>query len=185
MPAVVSMPPNINTAAFDTASSVVRPWARTTSVRSESVPIVLATLSDSAANAVAPAAVAGLPAVTSDTDSTIEAYQASTVAASESARPSASASTATASGPAKSARRSALPVRRSASSRRVVSAFTNPSNRSRTAAGRNGGTNGSRWRACSGPSSDSMLGPTTRAVEKRGSSTVNVAASRMTCCARV
>ena len=38
--------------------------------------------------------------------------------------------------------------------------------------------------ACSTPSSESMLGPTTRAVEKRGSSTVNVSASRITSSAR-
>ena len=41
-------------------------------------------------------------------------------------------------------------------------------------------TYGSRWRPCSTPSVESMLGPTTRAVEKRGSSTVNVAGSRST-----
>ena len=40
--------------------------------------------------------------------------------------------------------------------------------------------NGSRWRRCSSPSSESMLGPTTWAVENRGSSTVKRAASRMT-----
>ncbi len=45
---------------------------------------------------------------------------------------------------------------------------------------RNDATNGSRCRPCSAPSSESMLGPTTRAVEKRGSSTVNRLLSRST-----
>ena len=49
---------------------------------------------------------------------------------------------------------------------------------------RNGRANGARWRWCSGSSSVSMLGPTTRPVEKRGSSTVKVAASPMACSAR-
>lgn len=52
--------------------------------------------------------------------------------------------------------------------------------RASTARGRNGSTNGVRCLRCSAPSSESMLGPTTRAVEKFGSSTVKVAASRMT-----
>ena len=43
-----------------------------------------------------------------------------------------------------------------------------------TAAGLNGPVNGARWRACCSPSRLSMLGPITCAVEKRGSSTVNV-----------
>ena len=43
---------------------------------------------------------------------------------------------------------------------------------------------GSRWRACSAPSSESMLGPTTCAVEKPGWSTVYVSASRITCSTR-
>ena len=49
---------------------------------------------------------------------------------------------------------------------------------------RNGRVNGARWRACRAPSSESMLGPTTLAVENRGSSTVNVRESRSTSTAR-
>ncbi len=41
-----------------------------------------------------------------------------------------------------------------------------------------------RCRSWPGPSSESMLGPTIRAVEKRGSSTVKVALSRITAAAR-
>jgi len=45
---------------------------------------------------------------------------------------------------------------------------------------RKGRMKGARWRACGAPSSESMLGPTTLAVENRGSSTVNVRESRST-----
>ncbi len=73
------------------------------------------------------------------------------------------------------------PAGATAASSRAVSSSTNAAKRSRTASSRNGRAKGSRWRACSAPSSDSMLGPTTCAVEKPGSSTVYVSASRMTC----
>ncbi len=60
----------------------------------------------------------------------------------------------------------------------------NPANRSSTSEGRNGCANGSRWRVWSAPSSESMLAPTTREVENRGSSTVKVVGSRNTRTAR-
>ena len=69
--------------------------------------------------------------------------------------------------------------RRSSTSARASSRTRSP-NRSITCGRRNAAANGSRWRRCSSPSSESMLGPTTCAVEKRGSSTVNRCASRMT-----
>ena len=108
-------------------------------------------------------------------------YQASrrpTAPVSVPSSPRLSATTAAASGPASSARSSARSP--SAATRRPASARTNASKRSVTWRGRYGGTYGSRWRAWAAPSSDSMLGPTTRAVEKRGSSTVNVSGSRST-----
>ncbi|WP_460392028.1 hypothetical protein [Actinophytocola sediminis] len=121
--------------------------------------------------------------MTVETESTIVSYQDRTVAAETPARPSASATTATASGPA-NADRSSAPCGGNASTRSRAVASRNGVNRSRTGAGRNGGRNGARWRACAGPSRESMLGPTTRAVENRGSSTVNVAGSRITATAR-
>ena len=91
---------------------------------------------------------------------------------------------AAASGPARSRRSSAAPAAAIASISRSVSSSTGAVKRSRTAPSRNGPANGARWRLCASPSSVSMLGPTTWPVEKRGSSTVNVAGSRITCIAR-
>ena len=103
---------------------------------------------------------------------------------SVSRRPSEWVTTVAASGPAKARRSSASPAGSTASISRSTSTATSSVKRSRTACRRNGRANGARWRWCSSPSSVSMLGPTTRPVEKRGSSTVNVAASPMTCSAR-
>lgn len=82
---------------------------------------------------------------------------------------------ATASGPASPPRSSARPAgRRPLTSRRAWRWIWSPQARC-TEADRNGGTRGLRWRRCSPPSSESMLGPTTRPVEKLGWSTVKVA----------
>ena len=85
--------------------------------------------------------------------------------------------------PGRGSGRPARPAR-IARTRRSASPVTNASSCSCTAAGLNGPVNGRRCRSCWGPSSESMLGPTIRAVEKRGSSTVKAALSRMTCRAR-
>ena len=184
------MPPNIRTAALEaTSGTASRPAAET---RSEDVlrsATVASTAARSCAYAAAPAGAASCPAVMSETDRTMASYQESTVSASVPASPSASVTTATASGPAKARRRSTAPVgSRAVSSRAVmsrsVSRSMNEAKPSRTSRGRKGWLKGSRWRACSAPSSDSMLGPTTCAVENRGSSTVKVAASRITLSAR-
>ena len=188
MPSVVSIPPNINTAAFDATSFWLSPsGARAASLSSEGSSVqarVRVTAARSQANASAPAAVTGLPAVTSDTAATIAAYQDNTVSTLTSRSPSASVTTATASGPANSRRSSALPAGRIAEINRSAFASTNPANRSCTRAGRNGCANGSRCRVWSAPSSESMLAPTTREVENRGSSTVKVVGSRSTLTAR-
>ena len=92
--------------------------------------------------------------------------------------------TAAASGPATDRRSSAAPRGSMADTRRPVSARVNAASRACTASCRKARLNGPRWRACGVPSSDSMLGPTTWAVENRGSSTVNVRASRRTATAR-
>src|SRR5258707_331147 len=114
MPSVVSIPPNISTAAFDTTSSWLSPCgARAASVSTDGLsvwPMARATAACSWPNASAPATVTGCPAVTSDTAATIAAYQDNTVAASTSRSPSASATNATASGPASSRRESAPPA---------------------------------------------------------------------------
>ena len=99
-------------------------------------------------------------------------------------RPSACITTAAASGPAKLRRSSARPAGSIASISASVSSATRALKRSRTASSRNGRAKAARWRRCSSPSSVSMLGPTTRPVENRGSSTVNVAASFITSIAR-
>ena len=92
--------------------------------------------------------------------------------------------TATASGPATARRSSAAPCGSMADTRRPASARVNAASRACTSSCRKGRLNGPRWRACGVPSSESMLGPTTLAVENRGSSTVNVRASRSTATAR-
>ena len=88
--------------------------------------------------------------------------------------------TAAASGPATARRSSAAPRGRMAATSRPASSRMNDSSRAWTSSARNGRVNGARWRACCAPSSESMLGPTTLAVENRGSSTVNARASRST-----
>jgi len=67
---------------------------------------------------------------------------------------------------------------------RPASVRVNFSSRVLISSDRKGPVNGARWRACGAPSSESMLGPTTLAVENRGSSTVNVRESRSTSRAR-
>ena len=57
-------------------------------------------------------------------------------------------------------------------------------NRFRAASGRSGAANGARFLSWASPSRLSMLGPTTCAVEKPGSSTVNVVESRITSSAK-
>src|SRR4051794_6456799 len=178
MPSVVSMPPNSRTAALEATSSVESPAA--SGARSWAA----ATASRSSANAVALAAVSSRPAAAPLTSRTIASYQPRTRAVPSCCSPSACMTTAAASGPANPRRSSPPPCGSSASSRRSVSSATSAVRRSRTVSRRNGRANGARWRSCSAPSRLSMLGPTTRAVEKRGSSTVNVASSRMTASAR-
>ena len=131
-----------------------------------------------------PASGTSPPAVTAVTAATIASYQPSTAPVSVSRSPErmrhdrqrrAGPRRHVAARPRRRARR-----RRSAGRPRRRPARVK---RSRTACRRNGRANGARWRWCSSPSSVSMLGPTTRPVEKRGSSTVNVPASPMTCSA--
>jgi hypothetical protein len=105
--------------------------------------------------------------------------------------PRARATTATASGAARLRLRSprppahpgALPVRIALASR-SASSVTNTASRSCTPDRLNGAPNGRRCRSCPAPSSESMLGPTIRAVVNRGSSTVKAALSRSTAAAR-
>ena len=217
MPSVVSMPPNMITAAFEMTSAVVSAGAAgpaplpprsaapsppgwlvpAAAARSDGGspddPIAVASRALSDPNAPAPAARASSllvsarepsPPVIADTDPTIAAYQPSTVAGSVSPRPSASATTATASGPARPRRRSAAPSGRMAATRRSACATTNPASRAWIPARPKPLVKGPRWRPCAAPSRDSMLGPTTRAVENLGSSTVKAALSRMTATAR-
>src|ERR1017187_5358470 len=67
-----------------------------------------------------------------------------------------------------------------ANSASAVAYRSTTASRARISSDRKGRVNGPRWCACRAPSSESMLGPTTFAVENRGSSTVNLRASRMT-----
>ena len=188
IPSVVSMPPNISTAALETTSSRSSPAASSATAatresaasRSSAGP----SASRSAAKDVRPRSLSGRPFVSSSTASTIPSYQPSTTSGGVPRRPSACITTAAASGPAKLRRSSVCPSGAKASISRSVSSATLAVKRSRTASSRNGGANGARWRRCSGPSSVSMLGPTTRPVEKRGSSTVNVSGAFITSIAR-
>src|ERR1022692_606583 len=111
---------------------------------------------------------------------TVASYQDRMTAGSVSARPRISATTATASGPARPRRSSAWPSARIRATRRTAVATANDSSTALASAPRNAWVNGSRWRRCAAPSSESIDGPTTRAVENRGSSTVNVSLSRIT-----
>ena len=165
------MPPNIITAAFETTSAELSCAAE---------PSAGSTVSRSDSNAAAPASVGGLPAATPVTDATIPSYQPSIADVLAASSPSSCATTLAASGPAKLRRNSARPSASKPSINESTSVRTRGAKRSRTAASRSGSANGSRCRACSGPSRVSMLGPTTLPVEKRGSSTVNVSASRIT-----
>ena len=101
IPSVVSIPPNMITAAFDTVSSSLSP-----PVRRRGGPIVAPSA------AIAPRPAVGRPArrAIPDTEATISRYQPSsrsTDGAVAPSRPSLSATTAAASGPASSARSSA------------------------------------------------------------------------------
>ena len=185
MPSVVSIPPNIRTAAFEMASaSVSGPAASASREVSGGAAITSRSLAASSPKAAAPPAVTPWPAVAAApaawTAATIPSYQLRICAGSVSPSPRASAMTATASGPATARRSSASPRGRMADTRRSASARVNVASRAWTCSGRNARLNGARWRACGVPSSESMLGPTTLAVENRGSSTVNVRASRST-----
>ena len=88
--------------------------------------------------------------------------------------------TAAASGPATARRSSAAPCGRMAATSGLASSRMNDSSQGMDLLGPERARERSRWRACCAPSSESMLGPTTLAVENRGSSTVNVRASRST-----
>ena len=102
------------------------------------------------------------PADTRSTAATISSYQPSTTPGSTSRSSSAAATTRTASGPARSRRISARPRgRRSSTRSRRLARALDRANRSITCGRRNAAANGSRWRRCSSPSSESMLGPTT------------------------
>jgi hypothetical protein len=185
MPSVVSIPPNSRTAALEMASSSVSVPAA--SARSEDAGGAAMTWRRPAAsspNAVIPVAVTPVPAASACTAATMPSYQVRTCAGSVCPRPSASAMTATASGPATARRSSASPRGWTAETRRSASARVNSSSRAWIWSARKGRVNGARCRVCGAPSSESMLGPTTLAVEKRGSSTVNVRASRSTSTAR-
>ena len=111
---------------------------------------------------------------------TMASYQDRMTPGSVSVRPRTSATTATASGPARLRRSSARPSGRIPATRRPAVATAKDSSEALASAPRNAWVNGSRWRRCAAPSSDSIDGPTTRAVENRGSSTVNVLLSRIT-----
>jgi hypothetical protein len=188
MPSVVSIPPNIMTAAFEIASaSVSGPAASDSREAERGAAITSRRLAASSANAAVPAAPAAPAwgvAASACTAATIPSYQARIRAGSAGPSPSASAMTATASGPATARRSSAAPRGSMADTRRPVSARVNEASRAWISSRRKARLNGPRWRACCVPSSESMLGPTTLAVEKRGSSTVNVRASRRTSTAR-
>ena len=142
MPSVVSIPPNISTAAFETTSSVDRPVplpAAAASATSETwlsaAAITARRLASSIRNACAPDALTpwsgglgaaggpGAPA-SADTAATIALYHSRTVAGSVWPSPSASATAPTASGPARPGRRSAAPRGRSAATSRPASAST-------------------------------------------------------------
>ena len=186
IPSVVSIPPNRSTAALDTVSTTVSPppaWASPSSEASGPRSMVASRLALRAAKASFPSGLIGRPAETPETESTMAPYQARTSSGSAPESPSASTITEVASGAVSAWRRSARPSAATASSSRSHSASTNAVKRSRTGRTRNGRANGARWRSCSAPSSESMLVPTTWAVEKRSSSTVKVASSRMTCSA--
>ena len=129
---------------------------------------------------VAPGTEVALAADSAVTALTMASYQDRITAGSVSARPSTSATTATASGPARLRRSSALPSARIPATRRPAVAPAKDSSRALASAPRNAWVNGSRWRRCAAPSSESIDGPTTRAVENRGSSTVNVSLSLIT-----
>ncbi len=185
---VVSIPPNSSTPAFDATSGRVRapasPATAATSDVAGSRSNAGSMDATSSANASAPVRPESRPAVISVTAATMASYQPSAAAGSVSSSPSACTIATTESGPARSRRRSARPRASTASSSPSTSRSTISVNRAPTAASRNGRANGSRCRACSAPSSESMLGPTTSAVEKRGSSTVKVSGSRITRSAR-
>jgi hypothetical protein len=170
IPSVVSMPPNIITAAFETTSAEVSCAAEPSSG---------STVSRNDSNAAAPVSLGCLPSATPVTDATIASYHPSIVEVSAASSPSSCATTRAASGPARLRRSSARPSASKPSISASTSASTSGANRSRTAASLNGSAKGSRCRVCSAPSRVSMLGPTTCPVEKRWSSTVNVSASRI------
>src|SRR5450755_204610 len=111
---------------------------------------------------------------------TMASYQDRMTPGSVSARPRTSATTATASGPARLRRNSAWPSARIRAASRTAVVTANDSSNALACAPWNAWVNGSRWRRCAAPSSESIDGPTTRAVENRGSSTVNVSLSRIT-----
>ncbi len=183
IPSVVSIPPNSSTAAFETTCSVVRSSSHAAAPSNDAsgpLAITSSSRSRSESNASPPRIGRSCPAVTSVTAATIASYQPSIVPTSSWSSPSARAMIDAASGPANDRRSSAAPSSAKLSIRRSASSVAAGAKRSRTARGRNGAANGARWRECASPSRLSMLGPTTCAVEKRGSSTVNVSASRIT-----
>ena len=88
MPSVVSIPPNISTAAFATTSSTPRPARAAASIRESAASMPEATCACSWANASAPSGVTCRPAETPVTESEIAVYQSSTVEAEAGGSPS-------------------------------------------------------------------------------------------------
>ena len=174
------MAPNMSTAVLEKTSSAVSELSPATpaSIDPAASRTVRSTSALRSATARRVSSPTSSPAFTPSTPTTMARYQPSTRSGSASTRPSARAMAATASGPANSLRRSARGAVRF--SGLVASVSTScravdpvqSSKPSRTAACWNGGANGARWRVCSSPSVESIDGPTTWAVENRGSSTV-------------
>ena len=129
--------------------------------------------------AAAPSSTAR-PAFTPSMAVPIVRYQPSTRSGSAGPSPSVWRTVETASGAARAPRSSAEPPSANEPTMRRASSRSHGPRSSRTAPARNGSLKADRCRSCSAPSTESMERPTTCAVEKRGSSTVKVASSRIT-----
>ncbi len=173
MPSVVSMPPNRSTAAFEAISSGVTPAAcSAASRRSDGGAVAAAAAVISAASACDGARAAGggsMPRLMPLTAATISAIPAEHEAARDRLEPERDEHD-----PRREGRREVEAQVTAAGARdRVDEPRRSPTrpppvSRSRVASRRNGRAKGPRWRACSAPSRESMLGPTTWPVEKRG-----------------
>ena len=203
MPSVVSMPPNISTAALEMISAGLRPGWTAAASREPSAgsSMTAARLSLSWPNAAVPAATradSGVEAPRGQLgdradDGVVPGQDGARVDLAEPEGPGhdghgqrcgqAAAQVAPAGGTCRAGARRCFRC----ASRRPGGPL--PRSRTRLAWSctpdrLNGAANGRRCRSCPGPSSESMLGPTIRAVEKRGSLTVKAALSRMTAAAR-